>query len=289
MFGHLIPCSGGETLTLNRPRMFLGRTVGAAPAGPLNAETALCQLELHDGWWHMEDLRAPNGIQVNGRTCKRERLQPGDEIAIGRHRFRISYETPKFGAKNKPASVSRPLSTVVSSSSSAGPAAPPSGSMKPARSMPPGILGRLIPLGGGVDFILSKPSMTFGRSSSCDLVLASSKVSSRHGQFQFVDGYWRVRDLGSTNGISVDGVKCEEAWVYPESQIALADCRFQIEYIPTGPRPPQDMVVARPTVSLLEKLGVTAEEVSRIVASQPEEEEIAMKNRFDLLKDLRRQ
>ena len=288
MFGHLIPCSGGEALSLNRTRMFLGRTVGAAPAGPLNAETALCQLEMHDGWWHMEDLRAPNGIQVNGRTCKRERLQPGDEIAIGRHRFRIDYETPKFGAKNKPASVSRPPSTVVSPSPAASRPAAQSVAAKPARSMPPGILGRLIPLGGGVDFILSKPSMTFGRSSSCDLVLAIAKVSSRHGQFQLIDGYWRVQDLGSRNGISVDGVKCEEAWIYPDSQIALADCRFQLEYVPVGPRPQQDMVVARPTGSLLDKLGVTAEEVSRIVASQPEEEAIPLKNRFDLLKDLRR-
>jgi pSer/pThr/pTyr-binding forkhead associated (FHA) protein len=271
--------------------MFLGRTVGAAPSGSLNAENALCQLELHDGWWHMEDLRAPNGIKVNGRTCKRERLLPGDEIAIGRHRFRIAYETPKAGAKVRPApdSVSRtpaPSNPIASPALSA--AVPSPDLLRKVRAMPPGILGRLIPLGGGVDFVLSKPEITIGRSSSCDVVLASAKVSSRHGQFQLVNGYWRVQDLGSRNGIAVDGVKCDEAWIYPDSQVSLADCRFQLEYIPAGPRPQQDLIVARPTGSLLDKLGVTAEEVSRIVAGHPLEDEIPQRNRFDILKDLKR-
>jgi len=265
--------------------MYLGRSVGDKTPAPLNADSALCQLELHDGWWHVEDLRAPHGVKVNGRTCKRERLQPDDEIAIGRHRFRISYTTPKAGAKPRPPGSGSPAAPSLPSGTRRvdAPGLSSAAGIPPANS---GLLGRLVPVGGGIDLALSKSSVTFGRSSSCDLVIASSKVSSRHGRLDFLDGHWRVHDLGSTNGIRVDGVRCEEAWVYPSSEIALGDLRFQMEYTPRGPRPMQDAVVPRPTKSLLDQIGVSAEELSNIVASHPEEDEVPQRPRFDLLKDL---
>lgn len=276
MYGHLIPCSGGEVLPLSRTRMYLGRRVGDAPSAPLNSENALCQLELHDGWWHLEDLRAPQGVKVNGRACKRERLQPDDEIAIGRHRFRIQYTTPKAGAKAKPPGSGNPKSAPLHRMDTPG-FGPDADS---------GVLGRLVLLGGGDDLVLSKASVTFGRSSSCDLTIPSSKVSSKHGRLDFQDGHWRIHDLGSTNGIRVDGVKVEEAWVYPGGEIALGDLRLRLEYTPRGPRPMQDLVVTRPTKSLLDQLGVSAEELSNIVASHPEEDDIPQRPRYDLLKDL---
>ena len=45
-----------------------------------------------------------------------------------------------------------------------------------------------------------------GRSSSCDVVLANPDVSRQHAQISFddVEG-WLVEDLGSTNGVVVNG------------------------------------------------------------------------------------
>ena len=94
MYGHLVPSSGGEALPLRKTRMFLGRVKGSG--APLCRDNAYCQLELIEGFWHIEDLNTPQGLKVNGRTCKRQRLMPEDEITIGRHRYRISFEAPRY-------------------------------------------------------------------------------------------------------------------------------------------------------------------------------------------------
>jgi pSer/pThr/pTyr-binding forkhead associated (FHA) protein len=269
MYGYLVPCSGGEAMPLTRTKMYLGRKTGET-TGPLNEENAQCKLELVEGWWMIDDLRSVHGLKVNGRACKRERLQPNDEIALGRHHFRIAFNPPKgWPGKSGVKTAPKPM---------APPAVPASSD--------PGVLGRLIPLAGGPDYVLSKPELTFGRSPECDIVIAHSKISSKHGKLTFLRGHWHVQDLGSRNGIRVDGVKCEEAWVYPKSQLGLADCRFQVEYVARGDRPAQDMVVARPTQSLMSRLNVTDEALKEILARHPEEDEVPSKPRIDLLKEL---
>jgi transcriptional regulator with GAF, ATPase, and Fis domain len=45
----------------------------------------------------------------------------------------------------------------------------------------------------------------FGRDPGCDLVTDDDRVSRRHAEIQGSDGGWSVRDLGSKNGIAVDG------------------------------------------------------------------------------------
>ena len=53
-----------------------------------------------------------------------------------------------------------------------------------------------------------EPNIRFGRSSACDMVMPFAAISKNHGFFQ-VDsaGNWTVGDLGSKNGIYIDGQK----------------------------------------------------------------------------------
>ncbi|MDT8389717.1 MAG: PEGA domain-containing protein [Lentisphaeria bacterium] len=46
-----------------------------------------------------------------------------------------------------------------------------------------------------------------GRGPSCDLVIDEDGISRRHARLFFEDGTWFVEDLGSTNGVRVNGTK----------------------------------------------------------------------------------
>ena len=50
-------------------------------------------------------------------------------------------------------------------------------------------------------------STTVGRDPSCALLLEERRVSSLHARFSWTGAAWVLRDLGSTNGTFVDGVR----------------------------------------------------------------------------------
>lgn len=93
---------------------------------------------------------------------------------------------------------------------------------------------------------LEKAIVLIGRQSDCDVVLTSSrKVSRKHCCVAQVDNYFVVRDLGSTNGITINGGRIrKEAKVKLGDVIAVGDVlfRFQAEpqsrgSIPAAPAP----------------------------------------------------
>jgi len=66
--------------------------------------------------------------------------------------------------------------------------------------------GRAIFEAEGTRFTISPAGAVIGRSSSCDVVLANPDVSRQHAQIAFDDAEgWIVEDLGSTNGVIVNG------------------------------------------------------------------------------------
>lgn len=123
------------------------------------------------------------------------------------------------------------------------------------------MLGELVPCGGGDPIPLLKPKLVVGRKSFCEILLPFPNVSSRHCELQLTDGYWHVRDLGSTNGTRVNGEPVEAAAVMPGAELAFGRYRYTIHYtsdaesLPTGP------TAKRETVSegLLAKAGIAAD------------------------------
>jgi FHA domain-containing protein len=57
--------------------------------------------------------------------------------------------------------------------------------------------GRRLPVSPG--------GSVLGRSRDCDIVLADQNVSRRHAEIGTQGGGWAIRDLGSTNGVQVNG------------------------------------------------------------------------------------
>jgi pSer/pThr/pTyr-binding forkhead associated (FHA) protein len=62
----------------------------------------------------------------------------------------------------------------------------------------------------GARIRLDVEPVTVGRSSSCTVRLEDPRVSARHAHFQFTERGVLVTDLGSTNGILVDGHRVQE-------------------------------------------------------------------------------
>src|SRR5438105_15281984 len=72
------------------------------------------------------------------------------------------------------------------------------------------MLGKLVPCGGGVPVPLAKTTLVVGRNPDCDITVLCKTVSGRHCELQFHEGAWWVRDPGSKNGTTVNGVRCAE-------------------------------------------------------------------------------
>ena len=92
--------------------------------------------------------------------------------------------------------------------------------------------GKLVPQGGGEVIPLRRERLTIGRRESCDICLRLPNVSALHCELVFKGGYWTIRDLNSTNGIKVNGVRVIEAVLYPEDQISIAKRVYTIKYTP---------------------------------------------------------
>jgi hypothetical protein len=57
----------------------------------------------------------------------------------------------------------------------------------------------------GKRMLIGPHGALIGRSRECDIVLESTDVSRRHAQIEVTDSGWTIVDLGSTNGLRVNG------------------------------------------------------------------------------------
>ncbi len=115
-------------------------------------------------------------------------------------------------------------------------------------------LGELVPTGGGDSIPLLQSKIMIGRRGNCDIVLPYPNVSSEHCQLELMNGYWQIRDLGSRNGVKVNGERCETRWLHPGDAISIAKNHFEIRYEPLGEAPPEEENAFE--MSLLEKAGL---------------------------------
>jgi pSer/pThr/pTyr-binding forkhead associated (FHA) protein len=121
--------------------------------------------------------------------------------------------------------------------------------------------GELVPLGGGDTIPLLRPVMTVGRREACDIPLQFPNISGMHCELSFKDGYWSIRDLNSTNGIKVNGMRVQSRPLKPGDEIVIAKRRFTIQYA-LSPEAQQELEVLLTEdenvfgKSLLEKAGL---------------------------------
>jgi hypothetical protein len=170
------------------------------------------------GW--LTDQINERGYQTLGPVT----VQLLSNTAVTRHTIRVDAQTMSSGA---PTELSLPNPrTAVYIPTQQPPPPPPAG---PETLVPHGL--RLLN-GPGKDrvFTLRAALTTIGRGTDNDLVLESTDVSRHHARIEFAGGYWRIVDLGSTNGTKVNGQPVRESYLRLGDRIDFGT--LQLEFVP---------------------------------------------------------
>src|SRR5271165_2645128 len=90
--------------------------------------------------------------------------------------------------------------------------------------MPP----QLLALTEGPSILLDKPILLVGRHQECDVQLPSRKISRRHCCIAQVSDYLVIRDLASTNGIRINGVRVVEGCLHTGDELTIGNYRYEV-------------------------------------------------------------
>ncbi len=92
------------------------------------------------------------------------------------------------------------------------------------------VLPQLVALSEGPNIPLDKPIVLIGRHQECDIQIPSRKISRRHCCIAQVNDHLVVRDLGSTNGIRINGVKVVEGSLQVDDELVIGNMRYQVKW-----------------------------------------------------------
>ena len=106
---------------------------------------------------------------------------------------------------------------------------------------------QLVALNDGPNILIDKPILLLGRHPECDIQIDSRKISRRHCCIAQVDDYLVVRDLDSTNGIRINGVRVLEGKLRTGDELTVGNTRYRVSWeeavgrparVPAPPPPP---------------------------------------------------
>jgi hypothetical protein len=84
-------------------------------------------------------------------------------------------------------------------------------------------------VGAGKRTVLGGSRVLIGRSRECDIQLDDPNVSRRHAEVRREGHAWVVADLGSTNGIKVNGQRVAEAELHPGDEVSFGLLKLHFE------------------------------------------------------------
>lgn len=86
----------------------------------------------------------------------------------------------------------------------------------------------LLSLADGPSILIDKPILLFGRHEECDVQLNSKKVSRRHCVLAQLTEFLVIRDLGSTNGVRINGERVAEGKLKPGDELQIGNFKYQV-------------------------------------------------------------
>ncbi len=91
----------------------------------------------------------------------------------------------------------------------------------------PAVVSRAVVSLGDRRYVLEGPRSTIGRSKQAECVLSDPNVSRRHAELRRSQaGDWTIADLGSTNGVKVNGRRVSSSRLSPGDQVTLGTTTF---------------------------------------------------------------
>lgn len=90
----------------------------------------------------------------------------------------------------------------------------------------------------GSEIAIAKERTTFGRHAEMDVKLDDASISAKHAALELVPEGARMRDLGSTNGVLVNGARVALAGVKHGDEIRLGSLDFKLRIETRDSDPP---------------------------------------------------
>jgi pSer/pThr/pTyr-binding forkhead associated (FHA) protein len=87
---------------------------------------------------------------------------------------------------------------------------------------------QLVALDDSPSVLLDKPILLIGRHPECDIQIDSRKISRRHCCIAQVADYLIIRDLGSTNGVRINGDRVLEGRLDEGDEVTIGANRFRV-------------------------------------------------------------
>ena len=100
-------------------------------------------------------------------------------------------------------------------------------------------------------FQLDRQTVTLGRGSDNDIAIESGSVSVHHAEMRRIEGGYELHDVGSTNGIKLDGIRYEEIPLRSGATVKIGDVSFDFQLSDeecealTREKPPQPSPITR--------------------------------------------
>lgn len=117
MYGQLVPQGGGDTIPLLKSKLLVGRRESCDIVLRFsNVSSHHCELYLDGGYWYVTDQNSKNGVKVNGKRVQQKRLDPGDVLAIAKHKYDVIYSPADNGATGPPPPEENYMAEVMSKS-----------------------------------------------------------------------------------------------------------------------------------------------------------------------------
>ncbi|OWK47079.1 FHA domain-containing protein [Fimbriiglobus ruber] len=89
---------------------------------------------------------------------------------------------------------------------------------------------RLVPIDKAPQIELTKDLTLVGRNEDCDVRIDHKSISKLHCILVKTDGLILVRDLGSTNGTRVNGLRVRRAALLPNDNLAIAAFKYKVKF-----------------------------------------------------------
>jgi pSer/pThr/pTyr-binding forkhead associated (FHA) protein len=165
-----------------------------------------------EGEWRLQDLGSYNGCYVNGaRVADTQPLMHGDLVQLGD--YRLTVEDESLANSREDGVLTLPGRPGMNTQSD-----------------------RLVLMAGpgqGQEFVLAGARVVLGRGEECEVSINHPSVSRVHAEIRKVgDGHYELVDLGSANGVRVNGVELPSSMLDARDVIELGD--VLLKYVPAG-------------------------------------------------------